>query len=173
MTVLTPHDRLEEHYAAIESRYSVSDDPAYGTLVTANGNDRVPIHRWFRMKEAYSNQLLGHVVQATELRDAQELRLFDPFSGSGTTAVSAGDLVRARALSSASVTAVEVQSLPPHALLGEGGGTHVRAYRRHKRCRQSGAARDGGEDGLPRFRSFQPLATRTISLRRTWHDFSP
>lgn len=108
MTVLTPHDRLEEHYAAIESRYSVTDDPAYGTLVTANGNDRVPIHRWFRMKEAYSNQLLGHVVQATELRDAQELRLFDPFSGSGTTAVSAGDLVRARALSSASVTAVEV-----------------------------------------------------------------
>lgn len=108
MTDLTPHDRLEQHYAAIEAQYLVSDDPAYGTLVTANGNDRVPIHRWFRMKEAYSNRLLGHIFEATDLRDQRELRLFDPFSGSGTTAVSAGDLVKGGALTSASVTAVEV-----------------------------------------------------------------
>lgn len=108
MTDLTPHDRLEQHYAAIESDYTVFDDSAYGTLVTANGNDRTPIHRWFRMKEAYSSRLLGHLFKASGVRSAQELRIFDPFSGSGTTAVSGGDLVRDGVLTSASVTAIEV-----------------------------------------------------------------
>lgn len=107
MTRGTPHDRLEQHYATIESAFSVTEDTAYGSLVTANGNDRVPIHRWFRMKEAFSSHLLSHVMEATDVR-SEHLRLFDPFSGSGTTAVSAGDMVQSGALSKASVTAVEV-----------------------------------------------------------------
>lgn len=108
MSTLTPHDRLEQHYGELERKYRVFEDFEYGTLVTANGNDRVPIHRWFKMKEAYSNRLLNHVFRATDLHSQRELRVFDPFSGSGTTAVSAGDMVRERVLKSSTVSAFEV-----------------------------------------------------------------
>lgn len=108
MTAMNLHDHLEAHYAGLEAGYVVVDEPSYAPLVTANGNDRLPIHRWFRMKEAYSSRLLEHVMESAAIRSRGELRLFDPFSGSGTTAVSAGDMVRDGKLTAASATAVEV-----------------------------------------------------------------
>ena len=60
------------------------------------------------MKEAYSNRLLERVLSEVGLASIEHLKLIDPFSGSGTTGVSAGDLVRARRLKSATVTALEV-----------------------------------------------------------------
>lgn len=102
------HDALEMHYKRIESRYRISSTEIYGTLVTANGNARTPIHRWFRMKEAYSSLLLDKVVDDTGLSKCRSLDIFDPFSGSGTTGVSAGDMVRSKKLDSSSVHAVEV-----------------------------------------------------------------
>jgi DNA modification methylase len=102
------HDALEQHYVGIESRYLVASSGTYGPLVTANGNLRAPIHRWFRMKEAYSSRLLDSVVEDTGLADSRSLRVLDPFSGSGTTGVSAGDMVRRKKFDSARVHAVEV-----------------------------------------------------------------
>lgn len=107
MTFATPHDRLEAHYAEIESRYALRVSSDYATLVTANGNDRAAIHRWFRMKEAFSGRLLEKIIDETQLKQ-RNIRVFDPFSGSGTTAVSAGDLVRDGVLDSVSAFAVEV-----------------------------------------------------------------
>jgi len=60
------------------------------------------------MKEAYSNRLLREVLYDTGLDGLKHLNLIDPFSGSGTTGVSAGDLVRDGILESADVTAFEV-----------------------------------------------------------------
>lgn len=108
MTASSPHDALETHYANLEQRYKVVEESDYGVLVTANGNTRAPIHRWFRMKEAYSNKLLERILTDSGLAGREQLSIMDPFSGSGTTGVSAGDLVRDRRLSRASVTAIEV-----------------------------------------------------------------
>lgn len=102
------HDLLEKHYSEIESRYPILSSGKYTTLVTANGNSATPIHRWFRMKEAYSSEMLGQVLHDTDLGRLRTLRLVDPFSGSGTTGVSAGDLIRRGDLDEAHVTAMEV-----------------------------------------------------------------
>lgn len=104
----TAHDLLEKHYYQIESRYSILSSGKYTTLVTANGNSATPIHRWFRMKEAYSSEMLGQVLNDTGLDALRTLRLVDPFSGSGTTGVSAGDLIRRGDLDESRVTAMEV-----------------------------------------------------------------
>lgn len=102
------HDSLEKHYRDLESHYAIANSTKYSTLVTANGNSTTPIHRWFHMKEAYSAAMLGQVLHDTGLASLKTLRLVDPFSGSGTTGVSAGDLVRSGNLEEAHVTAMEV-----------------------------------------------------------------
>lgn len=104
----TPHSVLEQHYKDIETGYVIESSGRYATLVTSNGNSRAPIHRWFRMKEAYSNRLLEEVLKDTGLIDSTSLSVIDPFSGSGTTAVSAGDLVRSGRITAATVHAMEV-----------------------------------------------------------------
>jgi DNA modification methylase len=102
------HDALEKHYLDLESRYVVTSSDTYGTLVTANGNAQTPIHRWFRMKEAYSSLLLDKIVGEVGFAEMKSLNVFDPFSGSGTTGVSAGDMVRRKKLTRSRVHAVEV-----------------------------------------------------------------
>lgn len=102
------HDELEKHYANTEASFKIEESPEYGPLVTANGNGNAPIHRWFRMKEAYSNRLLERLIYDTGLGQEKSLDLLDPFSGSGTTGVSTGDLVRSGRLETATVRAIEV-----------------------------------------------------------------
>ncbi|WP_343448956.1 hypothetical protein [Micromonospora oryzae] len=48
-----------------------------------------PIHRWFHLKEAYSAQLLPRLFKDAGWCPQDEISLFDPFAGSGTTLVSA------------------------------------------------------------------------------------
>lgn len=102
-----PHDLLEAHYRRVEAGYSVVTNVDYAQLVTANGNSKAPIHRWFKMKEAYSNRLPEKVLDDIGLKD-DHLTIVDPFSGSGTTAVAIGDLLRSGRLRSAKVRAMEV-----------------------------------------------------------------
>lgn len=103
------HAVLEEHYKDAEDRFYVQSAPQYSSLVTAAGNSTLPIHRWFKMKEAYSANLLASVMEDLGHGESKApLRLIDPFSGSGTTGVAAGDLVKAGKLESAEVTALEV-----------------------------------------------------------------
>ncbi len=78
---------LDHYYATLEKSVSLVRDTALAQLVVANGNHGLPVHRWFRVKEAYSADLLGY---ALDLVDAQRKRyvVADPFLGSGTTATS-------------------------------------------------------------------------------------
>lgn len=83
---------VAEHYRAIEQKgnWRVRDRSAdYGRLVIPAGNSDEPFHRWFRMKEAYSFSLFGRLVKDSGEALTKPFSVLDPFSGSGTTAVSA------------------------------------------------------------------------------------
>lgn len=98
---------LAEHYAEIEDRYRVSDAPDYAPLVTPTGNAQAPVHRWYHLKEAYSHLLLLRLVKDLELTERRTLAIVDPFSGSGTTGLSALDLVADGELEAVDVVAYE------------------------------------------------------------------
>lgn len=87
-----PSDSL---YQALETKYPPTRDADYERLVVAHGNAFEPVHRWFRMKEAYSPYLLSRVLKDLEIADDTPLSILDPFAGSGTTATSALMLKRA------------------------------------------------------------------------------
>ena len=83
---------VAEHYRSIElkGKWKISDRSTdYGRLVIPTGNGDEPFHRWFRMKEAYSFSLFGRLVKDSGEDLAESFSVLDPFSGSGTTAVSA------------------------------------------------------------------------------------
>ena len=86
-------DSLEDHYQKLQARFPLTLSGDYQQLVTPNGNAQEPIHRWFHLKEAFSHRLLMRVLKDTELESRGELSIIDPFVGSGTTAVSAGQLI--------------------------------------------------------------------------------
>jgi len=85
------HDAaLIDHYRALEARWHVTERTAdYSRLVVPNGNSTEPFHGWFHLKEAYSSQLLVRLLKDAGYDPTDGLKLLDPFSGGGTTAVSA------------------------------------------------------------------------------------
>ena len=90
-------DELEAHYVGIERGLRVQTNSVYEHLVVPNGNGGTPAHRWFRLKEAFSLDLIPQFLADLKLDDQDELRILDPFAGSGTTAVAtADDMARAR-----------------------------------------------------------------------------
>ena len=98
---------LDQAYALLEADWSVQSRPELGALVVPNGNGGAPVHRWFRMKEAYSCDLLRRVLVATGLRPRSSLTVCDPFCGSGTTAVSLSALVEDGSLENARFVGLE------------------------------------------------------------------
>ena len=103
----SPAERLDAHYRRLESRYEIDYSGAYSVLVTPTGNHTEPVHRWFHFKEAYSHRLLQQVLKDTGLDGNAELRVIDPFSGSGTTVTSALQMVQAGMLERVNAFAVE------------------------------------------------------------------
>jgi DNA modification methylase len=61
-------------------------EPAVGRLGVFSDNRIRPIHRWYPFVEGYSSEL---VVRALRLTDWRAPTIFDPFGGSGTTALAA------------------------------------------------------------------------------------
>jgi DNA modification methylase len=102
-----PLERLQAEYERLESQLTVRWNDAYKGLVVPNGNASVAVHRWFRLKEAFSADLLSRVLEDAEIETETGLRILDPFIGSGTTAVSAARLVREEILPKAFVTGFE------------------------------------------------------------------
>jgi hypothetical protein len=93
---------LEEHYRKLESALPVTNSGNYATLVTPNGNSTEPIHRWFHFKEAFSHRLVHRILKDDEVVPlGAALALYDPFTGSGTSAVSSAQLVQSGDLDSA------------------------------------------------------------------------
>lgn len=92
-----PHHQLDASslksanalYERLDSTYELVPAPQYERLVVPQGSSEQPVHRWFRMKEAYSHLLLSTVLSDIGHTDDSTLRILDPFMGSGTTAVSA------------------------------------------------------------------------------------
>ena len=91
------HKALQRHYRLLQEGFPVGESGQYRTLVVPNGNAYAPVHRWFHLKEAYSCDLLKRVVADTGLHERSSLRVLDPFTGVGTTAVSLANLASRRA----------------------------------------------------------------------------
>lgn len=98
---------LDAHYNKLQSAFKVRSNSDYEQLVVPNGNGGEPIHRWFRLKEAFSRRLLARVLKDLELDECRHLRILDPFAGSGTTTIAAADLVADRSLRQAHVLSFE------------------------------------------------------------------
>jgi hypothetical protein len=60
-------------------------------LSTFDLNVGLPRHRWYTLKEGFSEALVRHAVSANPQK-RRPVELLDPFAGSGTTLVSAGRL---------------------------------------------------------------------------------
>ena len=99
--------RLNRHYAALERRWTSEESTRYENYVVPNGNSQAPVHRWFHMKEAFSDQLLSLVVHDVGLTNRPHLSVLDPYCGTGTTGVALAGMVRGRALASARFLGVE------------------------------------------------------------------
>ena len=102
-----PQGQLELHYQALETSLGLSHSDRYEQLVVPNGNSKAPIHRWFHMKEAYSHLLFAQVLRDTGLVDRRNLKILDPFAGTGTTALAVAEAVACGVLEKATVYGVE------------------------------------------------------------------
>src|SRR5947209_2528678 len=98
---------LDAHYRKLQARWASGSNADYEQLVVPNGNGGAPVHRWFRMKEAYSRDLLKRVIKDTDLAGSDELHVLDPYAGAGTTGVSLAELVQAGDLRQATFHGVE------------------------------------------------------------------
>ncbi|MER6810916.1 hypothetical protein ABT299_16715 [Spirillospora sp. NPDC000708] len=92
-------DDLVNHYTMLQEGWSVCEETeVYAGLVVPNGNSLCPFHRWFHLKEAYSASLFDHIMKDFGAPSGNALRVFDPFSGSATTLLSAIDYGASRSL---------------------------------------------------------------------------
>ena len=67
-----------------------ASDDSDGNSGTFVDNTRLPVHRWFRYSAGFSAQWVESVV-ADFARSEGNARVFDPFTGSGTTLIAAQD----------------------------------------------------------------------------------
>lgn len=98
---------LEQHYVRLQTALPVVEAPEYARLVVPSGNQEAAVHRWFHLKEAFSVDLLPRLLKDLSLDGRSNLRVLDPFSGVGTTAVSLASMVGEGALVGATVYGVE------------------------------------------------------------------
>src|SRR5258708_16548703 len=77
-------------YARAEAELRFAVGREYGRLVVPNGNSSQPVHGWFKYKEAFSADLLSHLVSNLDLGlvRGSSVKLLDPFCGVGTSLVS-------------------------------------------------------------------------------------
>ena len=81
----TERERLLKRF---EFKLAISDHLTR-QLISYQGNKHVPGFRWMKFKEGFSSQLVKDLI-GTTLSE----QVMDPFSGSGTTALTAGSLSR-------------------------------------------------------------------------------
>jgi hypothetical protein len=78
-------------FAIAEERLPLRFAPEYASLVVPNGNSSAAGHRWFKFKEAFSGELLNHLLRNVDSLRRSEcaVRMLDPFCGVGTSLLSA------------------------------------------------------------------------------------
>lgn len=70
-------------YRDLERRICLKSTPLFARLVVASENDVLPVHRWFRFKEAYSADLLP-TLMAVHQPAKKRCSLLEPYCGVGT-----------------------------------------------------------------------------------------
>jgi hypothetical protein len=79
----------------------------WAPLVVFAGNQDLPVHRWFRFKEGFSESLFRSIFhELGEALPGREVTVLDPFCGVGTT------LLSAQAFSSKTIHAVGIERNP-------------------------------------------------------------
>jgi hypothetical protein len=85
------HDTLAPKYVSIVDslveKYPVTKDEFYEKLVNFKTNREQPIHGWFDYKQGYADALVQSLLDYSDLSDSDYV--LDPFTGVGTTQVSA------------------------------------------------------------------------------------
>src|SRR5690348_7644922 len=75
-------------YRGVEKNLPLKITPDVADLVVWGENERLPVHRWFRYKEAFSGRLLEYVLSSYR-KTSGRMSLLDPFCGVGTSLLSA------------------------------------------------------------------------------------
>lgn len=99
---------LDDHYQDVSKNWKTTQADTFAELVVPTGNAAAPIHRWFHFKEAYSHRLLPEVLSRLGIDNEDTLHVIDPFSGVGTTLLSAIELTAHGSLSEVHVDGLEV-----------------------------------------------------------------
>jgi len=94
-------------YHKLEGLLPVEIAPELNRIVVPGINDQLPIHRWFRFKEAFSADLLKTLLLSLRPNASKNICLVDPFCGGGTALVSAQELSRF-----ANITAIGIERNP-------------------------------------------------------------
>lgn len=85
------HDTLAPAYVDVIQRlsktYPVVNDKFYEKLVNFKTNKEQPIHGWFDYKQGYADALVQNLIDYSDLNSKDYI--LDPFTGVGTTQVSA------------------------------------------------------------------------------------
>jgi hypothetical protein len=100
-------------FRTAEETIPIREDLSFGSLVVATDTDDLPIHRWFRLKEGFSQRLLNTIIDQLYPKRPKNLSLLDPFAGVGTT------LVSAQLLQGVAVEATGIERNPFIALPGK------------------------------------------------------
>ena len=76
-------------YREFERTLPIRFAPELSRLVISSDNESLPVHRWFKYKEAYSPAILSQVLAAHDVVVRRPASLLDPFCGVGTTLLTA------------------------------------------------------------------------------------
>lgn len=88
-------NELLDRYEVLEGQFPLLEtQDKYSDLVRANGNQFIPIQRWFHLKEAYSLDLLETLLSEWAIPVASIRRILDPFCGVGTTLMASQKLAK-------------------------------------------------------------------------------
>src|SRR4029077_3991577 len=81
------------YFRTFETQIPFIEDLALGNLVVAADHDAAPVYGWYRFKEAFSRRLLKSLLDSGYLKElTTNIRLLDPFCGSGTSLVACQEL---------------------------------------------------------------------------------
>lgn len=83
---------LLDRYKALDKLYKTHADKSYEYLVNFSQTKELPVHRWFYFVEGYSPKLVEGILKYLKVTISANTFVFDPFSGSGTTLLTAKQL---------------------------------------------------------------------------------
>lgn len=75
-------------YKSFDKAYNIHTDNSYEYLVNFSQTKDLPLHRWFYFVEGYSPKLVTNIFEYLGVTNGKSV-VFDPFSGSGTTLLTA------------------------------------------------------------------------------------